>query len=79
MSVKTGVITFSDAASMMRTARNGSRKLGNNTYLHESGPDAYAVRYHATDVVIIHRDGTYELATAGWDTITTKARINSCS
>lgn len=72
-------ITFSEAETMMCRARNGTRKLGNNTYLLPAGPDAYAVHFHATDVVTVHRDGTYTLRTGGWDTITTKARINDYS
>ena len=72
------MITFDKAETMMRTARNGSRKLGNNTYLHGSG-DTYSVRYHSTDIVAIHRDGTYTLRTGGWETSTTKTRLNEYS
>lgn len=71
------VITFSDAESRMRTARNGSRKLANNTYLVPRGADAYAVRLHSTDIITIHRDGTFTLNTGGWDTVITKDRLNS--
>lgn len=38
-----------------------------------------AIRYHETDVVRVHQDGTYELNTAGFRTVTTKARINQYS
>lgn len=71
------MITYAEATALMRTARNGRRKLGNNTYLESAGPwTDYAVRFHATRVVLIHADGTYTLNTGGWDTVTTKARIN---
>lgn len=72
-------LTFSDAEAMMRRARNGYRRLGNNTYLHPgpgSDPDEYRVRYHYTNVVTIHRDGTWTLNSGGWDTPTTKQQIN---
>jgi hypothetical protein len=69
------MLTYANAADLMRTARNGRRKLGNNTYLESAGSD-YAVRLHGTSVVIIHADGTYTLNTGGWGTVTTKARIN---
>jgi hypothetical protein len=72
-------LTFADAEDLMRRARNGSRRLRHNTYLYPSGPDAYAVRFHSTDVVTIHRDGTWTLRTGGWETVTTKARINDYS
>lgn len=52
-----------------------SKKLGNNTYLLPAG-DAFAVRLHQTDVVLIHADGTYTLNSGGWQTPTTKDRIN---
>lgn len=77
------MITYSHAKSMMETARNGRRKLGNNTYLEtvwngKASPD-YGVRYHATIVITIHEDGTFTLNTGGWHTITTKARLNDYS
>lgn len=34
-----------------------------------------AVRYHDTDVVVIHPDGTYTLDTGGYTTATTRRRI----
>jgi hypothetical protein len=73
------MLTFTDAEAVMRRARNSTRRLGNNTYLHPSGPDAYTVRLHGTDVVTIRRDGTYTLRTGGWNTFTTKNRLNDYS
>jgi len=72
-------ITFSHAESLMRRSRSGRWRLGNNTYLYPRGPNAFAVRYHYTDVVTIHRDGTFTLAANGWYTPTTKDRINGYS
>lgn len=37
------------------------------------------VRYHATDVVTALPDGTIRLATNGYKTVTTKARMNQAS
>jgi hypothetical protein len=68
-------ITFSAAGALMRRSRSGRWRLGSNTYLYPRG-DSYAVRYHYTDVVTIHPDGTFTLSTGGWETITTKQRIN---
>jgi len=71
---------FTEAEAMMARSRSGHRRLqGRNTYLESRGPDAFAVRLHATDVVTIHRDGTYTLRTNGWFTVTTKDRINGWS
>jgi hypothetical protein len=70
------MISYTEATALMRTARNGRRKLDNNTYLESAFGTDYAVRLHSTRVVTIHADGTYTLGTGGWSTVTTKARIN---
>jgi hypothetical protein len=73
------MLSYQDAQTMMARAQDRGygprRKLQNNTYLVERGSD-YAVRLHNTDVVTIHADGTYTLNTGGWETVTTKDRIN---
>jgi hypothetical protein len=73
-------LTYADAATLLATARNPAdgKPLANNTRLVQRGDD-YAVRLHNTDVVTIHPDGTYTLRTGGWETVTTKDRINRFS
>lgn len=73
-------MTHTEAVSMVRGKRNAtSRKVGNNTraILRENG-DVQIV-LHSTPVVTIHKDGTYTLRTGGWNTVTTKDRINQYS
>jgi len=78
-------MTFDEAAREFAKARNKSqgRPLcgrGNNTRLHrvdDDGTPAYAVRYHATNVVVIEEGDIYTLNTGGWQTVTTKERINA--
>jgi hypothetical protein len=53
------------------------RKLCNNTYLIRRSSEEIAVRLHSTDVITFHSDGRIDIATGGWDTVTTKDRINS--
>lgn len=53
-----------------------SKRIGHNTTLHRTYGGAYAVQYHSTDILTAHPDGSIEIATGGWDTITTKTRIN---
>lgn len=72
------MLTYNDAANLMRRARNGRRKLENNTYLEER-EDGFAVVLHYTDVVTIHPDGTYTVNSGGWHTVTTKDRITRYS
>jgi len=73
-------MTYLEAEEIFLTAKDGpsGKPLANNTRLHKRGDD-YAVRLHLTDVVTIHRDGSYTLNSGGWQTITTKERINRFS
>lgn len=64
------------AETLLAHGRGGQKKVGNNTYLHRTAEDTIALRLHATDVVLFHRDGSYTLNSGGWRTYTTKARIN---
>lgn len=67
---------FSYAEEYLTKARNGySRPIGNNTTLIKNGPDTIAVRYHWTDIVTYHRNGTFTIYGGGWNTVTTKTRI----
>jgi hypothetical protein len=75
------MLSYHEAQTMMARAQDrgygARRKLQNNTYLHARSNGDYAVRLHSTDVVTIHADGTYSLNTGGWETVTTKDRINN--
>jgi len=54
-------------------------RLENNTRLvkrERGGIECYAVKLHSTDVVTMFPNGLYMLQTGGWDTHTTKNRIN---
>lgn len=53
------------------------RKMANNTYAERIDEDRIGIRLHDTHVVIYHRDGSVELDTGGWFTVTTKDRINA--
>lgn len=56
--------------------------LGYATWLHQRwrdgldvGDPLYVVRLHQTDVVTFHSNGDIEVGTGGWNTVTTKRRI----
>ena len=53
-----------------------SMRLGNNTYLenHENG--VIAVRLHNTNIVVFYAHGRVELYSGGYQTVTTKERMN---
>lgn len=81
------LITFEDAERIYATIRKpvtaafgiSGKRLAGSTILHMIDEDTYAIRLYNTDIVKIHRDGTWSLATGGWNTPTTKERINRFS
>ncbi len=56
-------------------AKNDRPLEGRATRLQRREGDRFAVKYQSTDVVIYHPDGSIELNSGGWQTLTTKARI----
>lgn len=56
-----------------------SRKVGNHTYLERDKMDKSIIylRLHATRIITWRKDGSVILKTGGWDTPTTKERLNS--
>lgn len=73
--------TFAEAEATLTHVRTGAplqtRKVANNTYVHRIDADTIGVRLHSTDVVKYHRDGTVTLDSGGWQTVTTKERLNA--
>ena len=73
-------MNHSEAVSMVRGKRNANRrKVGNNTYAEILHDNSVGIMLHSTYVVKIHEDNTYTLQTGGWQTVTTKDRINQYS
>lgn len=73
-------MTHATAVALVRgKSGKASRKIGNNTIgvIHDDG--SVGIILHATEVVRIHADGRYTLNSGGWQTATTKARINQFS
>lgn len=73
-------MNYNEAVSMVRGKRNAKRrKVGNNTYAEILHDNSVGIMLHSTYVVKIHPDNTYTLQTGGWQTVTTKDRINQYS
>lgn len=73
-------MTHSEAILMVRGKRNANRrKVGNNTYAEILHDNSVGIMLHSTYVVKIHPDNTYTLQSGGWQTVTTKDRINQYS
>jgi hypothetical protein len=68
-------LDYAKADSMLQGRCRESRKLGNNTYLLR-GNKEIAVKLHATHILTFYPNGSIRVATGGWNTVTTKARIN---
>lgn len=70
-------MTHAEAVKMVRGKRNADRrKVGNNTYAEILHDGTVAIKLHNTYVVKINPNGTYTLNSGGWQTHTTKDRIN---
>ena len=73
-------MTHAEAVTMVRGKSNANRrKVGNNTYAEILSDDTVAIKLHSTYVVKINPNGTYTLNSGGWQTSTTKDRINQYS
>lgn len=70
-------MNYQEADAKLQGRCSQSRKLANNTYLKRRWNDAIAVRLHATDILTFYPDGRIEVSTGGWDTVTTRDRINT--
>ena len=55
------------------------RKLGNNTYGYIEADGSVSVELHGTKVVQFYPNGVVKLNSGGWQTHTTKKRINQYS
>ena len=70
------MLTYQDAEErLLRPRPKDSKIIDRNTVLHRAG-DNIVIRFHNTDVVTISPQNIYTLNNGGWQTITTKERIN---
>ena len=51
-------------------------KIGHNTWICRRDDGDVAVKYHYTDIVTFHPDYSITVRTGGWDTSTTRGRLN---
>lgn len=73
-------MTHAEATRMVHGIGNRMRrKVGNNTYAEIFQDGTVGIMLHSTYVVKIHPDNTYTLNSGGWQTLTTKDRINQYS
>jgi hypothetical protein len=79
--------SYDDALEIFERRRRNSTlsrgvKLANNTYMTwedtSEDPKWFGVRFHHTTIVEFYSDGTIALNTGGWETVSTKSRMNDC-
>lgn len=75
---KIPVHSFDEAEDWLKGGRiKDERPLpGKETRLIRLDEDRIAVRYHVTDIVVYCRNGDVEVNTGGWNTLTTRGKID---
>lgn len=78
MSVSVHRLSAFSFEDLRRLAGDMSRpsKLAHNTTIRHEGGDVI-VRLHHTDILTVHPDDSFTLNTGGWETTTTKQRLNA--
>ncbi len=70
-------MTYQEAEALMQRSRSGRVKLAHETYLQKDDKGNFVIKYWYTNVVEILKDGFYRLSSGGYQTHTTKKRINT--
>lgn len=71
-------MNYAEADAKLTGRCRYSRKLENNTYLErQEGSDAIRLRLHSTDILTFYKSGIIVVNTGGWNTVTTRARLNA--
>jgi hypothetical protein len=68
---------FRSLDELLQGRNHDSRKIANNTYLTRLSDNMIALKLHATYIVKVERNGSVILSTGGWDTVTTRERMNA--
>lgn len=70
---------YDAALDIFNSARNkdAGKPIGNNTRLQRNSDGDFEIVLHSTAIITVHPDNTLTLDTGGWNTMTTKKRLNS--
>lgn len=72
-----GELTQSAVMDRYGVKRHQVKRAANNSWkVYLDGEQAMAYIYHRTEVVSVYLDGRVKLNTGGWDTVTTRDRLN---
>lgn len=76
------MLTYQECLKLISKAKFSTKtntkavKLENNTYLSQNKTGEFEVILHKTAILTLYPNGAYRLNTGGWQTVTTKARLN---
>ena len=74
------MMTYAEMLALVRVKNNRKqRKIDNNTTAYIEYDDSVSVELHSTKVVVLYPNGLVKLQTGGWQTVTTKDRMNQYS
>lgn len=85
---RSSYLTWAKCVGMFtgRNANKERRPLANNTHLYRMKPDGssagqwhYAVKLYNTFILRIYANNCHHVSAGGWQTVTTKARLNKYS
>ena len=68
---KKDILSFLDKESFKK-----ARKIDNNTFQYFNSNNEKVIRLHDTDIIVFNNDGSITLNSGGWQTVTTKDRMN---
>jgi hypothetical protein len=72
------MLTYAQCKDLVASSRDkNSKPVANNTRVERRGDSAYALRLHATDIATYWENGTIEINSGGWQTVTTAQRLNA--
>lgn len=71
------MLTYAEADKLL--GKRVTRRLSNNTYLRRGQLGELIIELHGNPIIVLFGDGSYELSSCSWRTVTTKARLNEFS
>jgi hypothetical protein len=69
-----GYLTYDRA--ICKLSGKQEKKIGHSTWVCRRDKGDVAVKYHYTDIITFHPDYSITVRTGGWDTATTRSRLN---
>jgi len=79
MSKNSKVYSYNKLKELIEQSRSKQPKIGTNTTARFLYDKRIAIRLHYTDIIIVDENNNYQLFSGGWNTTTTRDRLNHYS